>query len=468
MNVLENEHSGLDQLTAAWLFVSWGESAAIALPVPRRACLGLTRAVLAGLDRWWLLAGDDPAVAVWLADHEQRTVSKSVARHRSIPTQDAFGRLDVGQGLDATGLVFLRAGRDLDRHADPTAAAIARLAESLLIGGRPPADHVAVSSLVWEAFTSQASHAVKLGGDDLSAVRRQRGQEWLAGLKAGALHGSGAIQDLYGMPGGSPVATVSSEPPLESLVLGEAIGIAARQQMEASRFDEAVAKARLESMRELAYGAGHEINNPLANIATRAQSLLLEEKDPERRKRLATIVDQSFRARDMIGGLMLFARPPRPQRASVDICSLVGAVVESIRALAAGRGVRLEYSPPPTPINAFVDRAQIEEAVRAIAVNALEAVEDGGRVALAACPCQADSGLCEISVVDNGRGMDAATMRRAFDPFFSGREAGRGAGLGLSKAWRFVECSGGDVVLESRLGHGTHVVVSLPTVGEAS
>jgi signal transduction histidine kinase len=58
--------------------------------------------------------------------------------------------------------------------------------------------------------------------------------------------------------------------------------------------------------------------------------------------------------------------------------------------------------------------------------------------------------------------MDDATIRRAFDPFFSGREAGRGAGLGLSKAWRFIEASGGSVVLSSRVGVGTTVTVRLP------
>jgi signal transduction histidine kinase len=58
--------------------------------------------------------------------------------------------------------------------------------------------------------------------------------------------------------------------------------------------------------------------------------------------------------------------------------------------------------------------------------------------------------------------MDGETMRRAFDPFFSGREAGRGAGLGLSKAWRLIEANGGDVVLESRPGQGTQVTVTLP------
>jgi signal transduction histidine kinase len=257
------------------------------------------------------------------------------------------------------------------------------------------------------------------------------------------------------------------EPAVEAQLLAAAVERMLVHERLSMRFDEALAEARLEALRELAYGAGHEINNPLANIATRAQALLLEERDAERRRRLATIVDQSFRARDMIGGLMLFARPPKPQPAETDLGGLVASVIDSVQQAAAGRGVRLHYSPSPTPLSAHVDRGQIEEAVRVIAINAIEAVDDGGRVTLSvgmvAGSSAPASGWCEIVVADDGKGMDAASLRRAFDPFYSGREAGRGAGLGLSKAWRFAEASGGRVVVESRPGEGTRVAVVLPT-----
>jgi signal transduction histidine kinase len=74
------------------------------------------------------------------------------------------------------------------------------------------------------------------------------------------------------------------------------------------------------------------------------------------------------------------------------------------------------------------------------------------------------NGQCEIVVADDGRGMDPATLRRAFDPFFSGREAGRGVGLGLSKAWRFLHANGGDILIESRSGLGTRARITLPLV----
>jgi signal transduction histidine kinase len=231
--------------------------------------------------------------------------------------------------------------------------------------------------------------------------------------------------------------------------------------MNDPHFEAALADARLEALREFAYGAGHEINNPLANIAARAQALLVDEQDPERRRRLSTIVDQAFRARDMIGGLMVFARPPRPQPAAVPLGDVVRSVLDPLRGPAAARGLRLEYAPPPVPLELLVDAGQLAEALRAVVQNAIEAVDDGGHVTVSG---REAGGMVEIEIVDDGRGMDAATLRRAFDPFFSGREAGRGIGLGLPKAWRLVELNGGTVAVDSRSGGGTRVTVTVPIV----
>ncbi len=372
--------------SGAWLLVQSAVSPAIAHAVPRQACLGLTRAVLAGGDdavAWRALAGGDPVVAAWL----------------------------VAERRDATPVPLSAGGRP--RDSTPRQSLLARLAATLILG--PPPAGVALAD--------------------------------------------------------ETPAPLVVEPGAEAQLLAAAVERMLAHERLTTRFDEALAEARLEALRELAYGAGHEINNPLANIATRAQALLLEERDPERRRRLATIVDQSFRARDMIGGLMLFARPPKPQPAETDVGGLAAAVIESIQQAAAGRGVRLHYSPSPTPLKAYVDRRQIEEAVRAVAINAIEAVDDGGRVTLSVGGMPGSpavgGGWCEIVVADDGKGMDAASLRRAFDPFFSGREAGRGAGLGLSKAWRFAEANGGHMVVESRPGEGTRVAVVLPALAEA-
>jgi signal transduction histidine kinase len=94
--------------------------------------------------------------------------------------------------------------------------------------------------------------------------------------------------------------------------------------------------------------------------------------------------------------------------------------------------------------------------------NAVQATDARtGRIALSA-GFTAGSGHVAITITDNGCGMDEATTKRAFDPFFSGRPAGRRRGLGLAKAQRIVEAGGGSIRLDSRPGHGTTAVVLLP------
>ena len=434
---LRSRHSG------ACVLLPRRGSMPLALPVPRQACLGLARAVLARpvdgrpASSLWLLAGGDPAIAIWLASWEQDSAGHAVS------------------GGIAAGEVGLRVRPAVTRGR--RRSPLPSLAAAFAIPG--PRDPVLlVDEPSWDAFIGGEAFDTTVtapGGPAADAAleefRRGRGRGWLSRIDAGDL------------PGAPPPGLAGESPAPEALLAVDAVRLAAAHEDLAAGFDAGVAEARLEAMRELAYGAGHEINNPLANIATRAQALLLEEADPERRRRLATIVDQSFRARDMIGGLMLFARPPKPRPAAVDAGGIVAAVVESVGPQAAARAARLEFALSEPAVEVMVDRAQIEEAVRAIAVNAIEAVEQGGSVSLSAFRRTTPDGeACGIVVADRGRGMDAETMRRAFDPFFSGREAGRGAGLGLSKAWRLIEANGGDVVLESRPGQGTLVTISLP------
>ena len=87
---------------------------------------------------------------------------------------------------------------------------------------------------------------------------------------------------------------------------------------------------KLQAMKELAYGASHEINNPLANISSRAQLLLRDEPDPERRRSLSTINSQAFRAHEMLADLMLFAKPPAIVRQPLDLVALVRQVVQQL------------------------------------------------------------------------------------------------------------------------------------------
>ncbi|MGA0039516.1 MAG: sensor histidine kinase [Pirellulales bacterium] len=260
---------------------------------------------------------------------------------------------------------------------------------------------------------------------------------------------------------------------LPSAMCGEAEVLAATMRLQQEhralrqRFEERLRELRLEGVRQLAYGAGHEINNPLANIATRGQALLRDEPDPERRRKLATIVDQAFRARDMIGGLMVFAKPPVAQPVRLDLGALVESVVGSLGDLFAASSVGVEVHVPGDEVAAFADPHLVAETLHAILVNACEAVPQGGLVAVAveAVP---RGGMLAVRVEDNGPGFSDAGAMVACDPFHSGRDAGRGLGIGLSKAWALAKACGGGLRLGSTAGGGGLVELELPVWEEVA
>jgi signal transduction histidine kinase len=234
----------------------------------------------------------------------------------------------------------------------------------------------------------------------------------------------------------------------------------ARLEELEKRFDHAVQRAKLEAIKELAYGAGHEINNPLANIATRAQTLLRAETDPQKRRKLAAINAQAFRAHEMIADLMLFARPPQLRAEPVDLAALAGRVIDELRIDAHMRGIEFNLRAPDALAPWPADPTQLAVALRALLINAIEAMPHGGRVEVS---IKAGSSRgAEIVVADNGTGIPAEIQPKIFDPFFSGREAGRGLGFGLSKAWRIVTLHGGTVDLHETPGGGATFVIQLP------
>ena len=245
---------------------------------------------------------------------------------------------------------------------------------------------------------------------------------------------------------------------------------AASQRREAE-FAARLEAEKLAAMKELASGAGHEINNPLANIASRAQTLLSDESDPDRRKKLMTINTQAFRAHEIIADMMLFAKPPKLVRKSVDIVTLIQQVMRELAADAERQQVNLACQPTGIVPTVHVDPVQIGVAIKAICVNALEAMRSAGRIEIVpAVDLNGDDqqrhGL-SITITDTGPGIDAATRSHIFDPFYSGREAGRGAGMGLSKAWRIVREHGGVLEVSQPVGGGASFTMRIPLVVES-
>ena len=217
-----------------------------------------------------------------------------------------------------------------------------------------------------------------------------------------------------------------------------------------SEFLAAVERAKLDAMKELAYGASHEINNPLANISARAQTLLRGEADPERRRVLEAIHLQALRAHEMISDLMLFARPPKLALAAVDLSSVLRQVVGELAPECAQRRIELAVAADAS-VNLTADGKQLVVALKAVIVNSIEAIGAAGRIDVSCAMENHEangSPHAVVTVRDNGPGIADAVRPHIFDPFFSGREAGRGLGFGLSKAWRIVTEHGGEIVAE--------------------
>lgn len=219
--------------------------------------------------------------------------------------------------------------------------------------------------------------------------------------------------------------------------------------------------ARLEALAEFAAGAGHEINNPLATIIGRAQMLLKGEPDPQRRALLQSIGAQAYRIRDMIGDTMVFGRPPRPELQDISLAAVVNRVaMQQADSLAACRcTIRTEIAPA---LHLRADPTQLEIVLIELIRNSRQAMPDGGEICVIADVPTSSQEMAHITLRDSGIGFRPQERMHAFDPFFSGRQAGRGLGFGLPKCWQILNSHGGSLAIESPAGGPTSVHLYWP------
>lgn len=229
--------------------------------------------------------------------------------------------------------------------------------------------------------------------------------------------------------------------------------------------EEHMLAAKLAAVAEFAAGASHEINNPLAVISGHSQYLLRHETDERRRDALESIVRQTGRIHSVLLELMFFARPPAPKLERSDLSRLVREAAAAVTALAGEREVEIQAGLLSAPLWVEVDPKQISIALTALVRNGVEAAPVGGwvRVSTAFRPDR-----LEVIVEDSGPGPDDRSRDHLFDPFYSGRAAGRGRGLGLPAAWRLAKEHGGDVRYVPLAGGPTRFVLSLPASAVAA
>jgi signal transduction histidine kinase/HD-like signal output (HDOD) protein len=228
-----------------------------------------------------------------------------------------------------------------------------------------------------------------------------------------------------------------------------------------------VARVRsLAMVGEMAAGAAHELNNPLAVIAGRAQMLMGDAKDEAVRRVVEMIAEHAHKASAIVNELMVFAKPEPPQPSIWSVERLLGELRRDwLEAASISRDlINIEVSDDLPDVRA--DAVQIRKLFDEVIRNAVEATRDVSHPRLNVnCWFDVADERVVVRFEDNGVGMAPEVLERALDPFFSHRPAGRGRGLGLSRAARYAEINGGRLRLSSRPGEGTIVLVFLPAAG---
>jgi signal transduction histidine kinase/ActR/RegA family two-component response regulator len=229
---------------------------------------------------------------------------------------------------------------------------------------------------------------------------------------------------------------------------------------------------KMEALGQLTGGIAHDFNNLLTAVIG---NLELAQKrtgsDPHTTRLLEASLSAAERGGTLIQDLLTFARRKPMNPKAVDVSAVVDDV-EKILTQTIGPSIRLAICTAPDLRPAWVDPNQLELAILNLALNARDAMPDGGRLQIACENRRADADDAPgdlaigdyviVAVSDTGTGMSEATLAHAFEPFFTTKEAGRGSGLGLSMVQGFAAQSGGAAQITSSLGKGTTVELWLP------
>jgi len=276
---------------------------------------------------------------------------------------------------------------------------------------------------------------------------------------------------LWVMDRGRVVARSEEGNPVR--MVGATVDITQRKHLEGQ-----LGQARkMEAIGRLAGGVAHDFNNVLTAILGTAELLLSPDAalDREARRDVAEIRDAARRAGQITQQLLAFGRRQQLRATVIEPNDAIRHVEPLLRRL-IGADVELRVDCHPDPGRIRADRVQLEQAIMNLALNARDAMPEGGSLTIRSRPVPITEALIgsvagvepgegvELSVIDTGQGMDDATQARVFEPFFTTKEAGKGTGLGMAMVYGFVRQSGGFAKVESAPGQGTTVRLIFPRV----
>jgi len=238
-----------------------------------------------------------------------------------------------------------------------------------------------------------------------------------------------------------------------------------QQMIEREKAEEALRQSqKMEAIGRLTGGIAHDFNN-LLMVASSGIELLDRTEDPKRRKALGAGVKQAVeRGAALTRQLLAFARRSPLRSEVLDLRTHIEGLRFLLeRSLREDIEVVLELGEDLWPVEA--DRGELELALLNLAVNARDAMSNGGTLTVSGSNLPTEEGVPDrvcLKVADTGAGMSEVVASRVFEPFFTTKEVGRGTGLGLSQVYGFVRSSGGEISVKSREGEGTTFTICLP------
>jgi two-component system, cell cycle sensor histidine kinase and response regulator CckA len=243
-------------------------------------------------------------------------------------------------------------------------------------------------------------------------------------------------------------------------------------EQESARLEAMLQQAqKLEGIGRLAGGIAHDFNNLLAVILNYAE---LARNDDLADEALTEISRAAERAADLTSRLLVFSRQEVSQPVVLDLNTLVEET-RNFLTRTIGEDIELITNLGPADLHVRVDRSQLEQSLMNLAINARDAMPQGGRLEILtralelrgqdARALDLDAAeYVEIRVIDTGTGMGRDVLERAFEPFFTTKARGRGTGLGLAMIYGIAKRAGGTVVLDSEPGRGTTARLLLPRI----
>ncbi|UCE22625.1 MAG: cache domain-containing protein [Candidatus Aminicenantes bacterium] len=223
---------------------------------------------------------------------------------------------------------------------------------------------------------------------------------------------------------------------------------------------------KLASLGKLAAGIAHEINNPLGGILIYSNLLLedIGEKSPYH-ENLKKIVKETSRCKNIVRGLLEFARPKEPETSLININEIVESALAIMERQTLFQNIKIKKTYASDLPKIVADGAQLQQVFMNIILNAAEAMDGDGRLTLSTS-LNEDGSYIETQFSDTGHGIKEEDQKRLFDPFFSTKEVGKGTGLGLAISYSIIQKHKGTIEVDSQIGKGSTFTVRLPVIQE--